>query len=81
MMPSFAVVHVSESRRVPPLPLPLFLLWPLVPVSLGVAELMKRARPDQAAKLRIAALVCCELRGLSIDVDTSDHKRVRIRFV
>ena len=80
-MPSFALVAVADSRRVPPAPLPLFPLWPLIHVGLGVAWLMRRNRPDQAAKLRLATLVCCQLRGLSIDVDTADHKRVRIRFI
>ena len=29
----------------------------------------------------LAARLCCELRGLTIDEETADNERVRIRFV
>ena len=80
-MPAFALVEIAESRRIPPLPLPLILFWPAVPVGFGLARLLRRSRPHAAEKLHLAARLCCELRGLDVDVDTADHKRVRIRFV
>jgi hypothetical protein len=65
----------------PFIPVPLFLLWPLLLVCLGIAMLLDRDRPADAAKLRAAMHVFRELRGLKIDVDTADRKPVRIRFV
>lgn len=81
MMPTFAFIGFRGPRWLPPLPLALFLLWPLVPLGLGLARLMERVRPDEAMKLRAALHVFRELRGLSVDVDTADHTKVRIRFV
>jgi hypothetical protein len=63
------------------MPVPLFLLWPLVLVCSGIAALLGRRRPADAAKLRFAVQMFRQLRGLAIAVDTADHKRVRIRFV
>ena len=47
----------------------------------GVARLLDRDRPEDAAKLRVAMHVFRELRGLEVDVDTEDHKQISIRFV
>jgi hypothetical protein len=80
-MPALALVGIPGPRWLPPVPLPLFLLWPLVLACLGVARLLDRDRPEPARKLRTAMHVFTELRGLTIDVDTRDHKKVRIRFV
>lgn len=81
MMPALVLVGLPGLRRWPPLPLPLFLLWPLVPLCLGVAWLLRKSRPDQAAKLWTATMMCCHLRGLIIDVDSPNKERVWIRFV
>ena len=81
MMPILALVGIRGSRWLPPLPVPLFLLWPFVPLGLGIARLLDRQRPVEAAKLRAAVLVFRELRGLNVDVDTADHKQVRVWFV
>ena len=81
-MPTLALVGIPRLPRwLPPLPLPLFLLWPFVPICLGLARLLDKDRPDEAAKIRAAMQVFRELRGLTIDVDTADHEQVRIRFV
>ncbi len=81
MMPALALFGIPGLRWLPPIPLPLFLLWPFVPVCLGMAKLLDRDRPAEAAKLRAAMQVFRELRGLTIDVDTADHRQVRIWFV
>jgi hypothetical protein len=81
MMPALGLIAIPGPRWLPPIPLPLFLLWPFVPLCLGTARLLDGGRPADAARLRIAAHVFLELRGLSIDVDTADGMHVRIRFV
>jgi hypothetical protein len=81
MMPALALLGVRGPRWLPPLPLPLFLLWPLVPLGLGLARILRRGRPAEAWRLRAALRMFRELRGLAIDVDTSDHTQVRIRFL
>jgi hypothetical protein len=81
-MPSFALVGLRRLPRwLPPLPVPLFLLWPFVPLCLGLARLLDRDRPEDAAKLRAAMRVFRELRGLAVEVDTADDRHVRIKFV
>ena len=81
MMPAWALVGVPGPRWLPPVPLPLFLVWPLVFVCLGIAKLLARENLDQATKLGTAMAVFCELRGLVIDVEAQDSKPVKIRFV
>ncbi len=81
MMPALALVGIPGPRWLPPIPIPLFLLWPLVLVCLGFARLLDRDRPAETAKLRTAMHVFRDLRGLTIDTNTADHKRVRIWFV
>ena len=81
MMPALGLIGIPGPRWLPPIPIPLFLLWPFVLVCLGIARLLDRDRPAEAAKLRTAMQAFRELRGLTIDVDTADHKQVRIRFV
>jgi hypothetical protein len=58
-----------------------FLLWPFVLVCLGIGKLLHVSRPTEADKLLTALQVFRELRGLTIDIDTADHKRVRVRFL
>jgi len=81
MMPALALIGIPGPRWLPPIPVPLLLAWPLIWLCLGLARLLDRDRPDQAAKLRTAMLVFRELRGFSIDVDTADHKQLRVWFV
>jgi len=81
MMPALGLIRVPGLRWLPPIPLPLFLLWPFVLVCLGLARLLDRDRPAEAAKLRTAMQVFRELRGLTIEVDTRDNKEMRIWFV
>ena len=81
MMPTIALVGIPGPRWLPPIPVPLFLLWPLVLVCLALARLLDRDRPADAAKLRIAMQAFRELRGLTIDVDAVNHKKVWIRFI
>jgi len=80
-MPAIALIGIPGRRWLPPIPLPLFLLWPLVLVCLGFARLLGRERPTQAQKLRAAMRVFRELRGLAINVDTAAGKQVRIWFI
>ena len=81
MMPALGLIGIPGPRWLPPIPIPLFLLWPFVLVFLGIARLLDRDRPAEAATLRTAMQAFRELRGLTIDVDTADHKQVRIWFV
>jgi len=50
-------------------------------IGVNIAKLLERERLAQAAQLRNAGEAFKELRGLSIDVQTTDHKQVRIWFV
>ncbi len=81
MMPAIGLIGIPRLRWLPPIPIPLFLLWPFALVCLGIARLLDRNRPAEAAKLRTAMQAFRELRGLTIDVDTADHRQVRIWFV
>lgn len=80
-MPALVLVGIPGPRWLPPIPVPLFLLWPLVVICFGIARLLESGRPDAAAKLRTATQAFCELRGLTIDIDAAGHKRVRVRFI
>ncbi len=81
MMPALGLIGIPGPRWLPPIPIPLFLLWPFVLVCQAIARLLSRDRPAEAAKLQTALQAFRGLRGLSIDVDTADHKQVRIWFV
>ncbi len=81
MMPTLGLIGIPGPRWLPPIPIPLFLLWPFVLVCRGIARLLGRDRPAEAAKLRTAMQAFGELRGLTIDVDASNHAQVRIWFV
>ncbi len=81
MMPALGLIGIPGLRWLLPIPIPLFLLWPFVLVFLGIARLLDRDRPAEAAMLRTTMQAFRELRGLTIDVDTADHKQVRIWFV
>jgi len=81
MMPTLALIGIPGPRWLPPAPVPVFLLWPLVPVCLAIAGLMRPGQPEKAETLRTAALMFCHLRGLVIDVESADDKPVKIRLV
>ncbi len=81
MMPALGLIGIPGPRWLPPVPIPLFLLWPFVLVCQGIARLLDRNRPAAAAKLRTAMQAFRELRGLTIDLETTNHKQVSIRFV
>ncbi len=81
MMPALGLIGIPGRRWLPPIPIPLFLLWPFVLVCQGIARLLEGERPAEAAKLRTAMQAFRELRGLTIDVDIADHKQVQIWFV
>lgn len=80
MIPTFALISLPDKRRLPELPLPLFLLWPLVPLSFALAWLMRRHAPQKAEALRVATHMCCQLQGLTVDIESSDKERVLVRF-
>jgi hypothetical protein len=81
MMPSFVLVDLPRSRWLPPLPVPLFLLWPSVWFCRGVARMLDREKPAEAHTLRAAMDVFRELRGLTLDVDSAGHQPVRVWFI
>ena len=80
-MAALALIRIARLRWLPPIPVLLFVLWPFVPVCLGLAWFLDRARAADAATLRTAVQVFRNTRGLTVDVDTADHKHVHIRFV
>ncbi len=81
MMPTLGLIEIPGRRWLPPIPIPLFLLWPFVLVCQGIVRLLDRDRPAEAAKLQTAMQAFRGLRGLTIDVDTANHKQVWIWFV
>jgi hypothetical protein len=80
MIPTFALIKIPGPRWLPPIPLFLFLLWPVVALFLGLAVLMKRSQPETAKKLWIGTRMFCDLRGLSIHTNTGNHS-LRVRVV
>jgi hypothetical protein len=81
MMPALVLIRIPERRWLPPVPIPVFLLWPFVPVCVGLAGLLGRGRPAEAETVRAVVEVFWNMRGLTIDVDTADDEHVHIRFV
>ena len=80
-LPALALIDLAGPKWLPPLPVFLFLLWPLVWTCQGLAWLIARDRPTTAQKLRLAMQAFGELRGLEIDVEGRDHAPIHIRFV
>lgn len=80
-MPALALVGLPGPRWLPPLPVPLFLLWPFLVICLGSAWILGKSRPVEAAKLRTVLEAFRQLRGLAIEVETTEQKPVRIRIV
>ena len=81
MMPALALIGIPGPRWLLPVPIPLFLLWPFVLFCHGIARLLDRDRRAEAAKVRTAMQAFRDLRGLTIDIDTANHKQVRIWIV
>ena len=81
MPPWLAVVALGRTRQVP-LPIPLFLAWPLLAlVWFGLAcahELGPKPPPPTSSLYRINAFfrAYCQLTGLVVDVRSKDQLRV-----
>ena len=71
-MPVLGFVGLSGKRWFPPVPLPLFLLWPVVFLVSVTALLLSRARPVEAEMMRTGVRAFRELRGLRVDVDAAE---------
>lgn len=85
MMPALGLIAIgSRGRRAVPIPIPLILVWPLVGlgfVVVGLARLVRRKPGPRLAGATTALLAFCQLRGLRVDVHSSDDTRVFIRFM
>lgn len=85
MMPALGLIAIgSGGRRAFPIPIPLILIWPLVGlgfVVVGLAHVVWRKPGPKLVGARTALLAFCQLRGLKVDVHSSDDKRVLIWFV
>lgn len=86
MFPAIGLVRVGRKRGFP-LPLPLFLLWPLLLVGWLLLEGARLLVPRGAAAAlsldaaRLGFLTLFHLSGLSVDVQTSDGVNVRFRLI
>ncbi|MBN2170030.1 MAG: hypothetical protein JW819_01760 [Candidatus Krumholzibacteriota bacterium] len=86
MIPSLLLVGVGRRRRVI-LPLPVFLLWPLLALFALAAWILLRLAPAgtvtaSAARTGLSALaVACQLSGTRIDVRDPDGPQVYLRFL
>ena len=86
MIPSLMMIGVGRGCRYP-LPLPLFLLWPLIALAgLVLALCLPFAPSDSTVGRRIRAgwqalRAFAQIRGLKIDVLSKDGERVLIWFV
>lgn len=86
MIPAMAILRIGRGRRLP-VPLPLFLLWPLVLLALLLVALagpLADRRSEAGRRLlaaRLGILALFRLSGLSVDARGSDGREVRIRLV
>ncbi len=83
MIPAVGLILLGKTRWSVPLPLPVFLAWPLVLVALGgvtVAEhlVARRHAVPRLTLARAGLLALCQLSGLKIDVRSADGTRVLI---
>ena len=86
MIPALAVVGFGRKRMIP-IPMPFFLLWPFILLALAVVGLAscltRRQYPSPrglvAAKTAILALF--HLSGLRIDVRSRDQDNFYLRFI
>jgi hypothetical protein len=85
MIPAIGLVQIGRKRWVP-LPLPLFLLWPLLLVGWLLLEGVRLLVPrGSAAALsleaaRLGFLTLFHLSGLRVDVQSADGAKVRFRL-
>ena len=80
-MPALLLIELPGPRWLPALPVPLFLLWPLLLIVRGAARIRERNHPVDAAMVRGFLQMLRDLRGLEIDVNTPGRRPVRIRLV
>jgi len=91
MWPTLLLVRIGGRRGVP-LPLPLFILWPLLLVAwlclglgyLGLAlsrAFARRPRGESLAGLWLALRLVPHLRGVLVDVQAAAGERVYIRII
>ncbi len=84
--PALAIVWLGDRRAVP-LPVPLFLLWPLGLAAVVACSMVAWIAPSggdtrQAARIGIAALgVAARVSGLRVDVRQREGHAVRIWVV
>lgn len=86
MIPALAIIGFGRKRMIP-LPVPLFLLWPFILLALavvGLAGWLTRRQPAARSGLlvaRTALLATFHLSGLRIDVRSRDQDNVYFRFI
>ena len=88
MMPAIALLTVRLKRGGQvPLPLPVFLFWPLVLLALGCVELLRRIVPvdsEAAAGLlaaRTGLLALFQLSGTEIDLQSRGGDGFQLRLI
>jgi len=73
--PSVALVGIGIRSWRPILPIPVFLLWPIVALGLAILALVELVwgRPVRLASLVGAGV--CQLHGLKVDLETARGRR------
>jgi hypothetical protein len=86
MWPSLLVLGIGRRRRLP-VPLPLFLAWPIVGAGWAVVGLAgfvapgATRRPGAFGTLRTGLTLFNQIRGTRIDIDDSNGTHVHLRLV
>ena len=80
MLPTLLLVGVGRRRRIS-LPVPLILLWPFWLLGWVAWAPARLLRHEWAHALRYGLVVLAQLSGLRLNVDTTDGKRINLRFV
>ena len=88
MIPVLALVQVRRGARWwPTLPLPLFLLWPLIPLVVLIAGIVGGSQPGAhrlrrvGVGMRTAVEVMAAVSGLGVAVSSADGQGFRIQIV
>ena len=88
MIPAIALITLSRGGgRGLPIPLPLFLTWPLVLLVYGVVELAYRLSGTAGAadsgllQARAGLGAMLHLAGLQVDVRSAGGNRIRIHLI
>ena len=82
MIPSVGLLKIGNPSWTLPLPLPVFLAWPLIAIALGGVVLMQRVVDRQGASFsrlaltRVALRALFQLSGLKIDVRSTEGTRI-----